>query len=138
MTIDGAVLLTSWYESYHGERSRLPELLDYEIAVNGRGIPDLDLVEEGEARVFRLLRRGLAFAWAALHQAHMDLPGTTLVSYISASPTLMDPDHFTGNVTFCSTSPGQPAHLDPAHVTTDLVVALSTTDCNHQLPNAQA
>ncbi|WP_273938064.1 hypothetical protein [Kutzneria chonburiensis] len=52
--LDGAVLLKGWHASYHGDRARFTDTTGYELAVNGRGIPDLDLAEEGEARAERL------------------------------------------------------------------------------------
>jgi hypothetical protein len=135
VVIEHATLLAAWYESYFGERSRFPETMDYEVAVNGRGIPDMDLVEIGEARVSRLLRRGVAFAWAALHEQRNQLPGVGVTAYIFAAPTLVDPDHFTGNVTFCAVRAGQPLYINPAHLTDEIVVSLSTVDCEKPLPS---
>ncbi|MFJ9779104.1 hypothetical protein ACIRSS_05950 [Amycolatopsis sp. NPDC101161] len=63
--IDGALLLSRWYDSYHGDRSTFSQVVDYEVAVNGRGVPDLDLTEGRNKRVPKLLRRGMAFAWRA-------------------------------------------------------------------------
>lgn len=133
--VDDAVLLISWYKSYFGERSEFPETIDYEAAVNGRGIPDMDLVDVGRARVFRLLRRGVAFAWAALREQHRQFPEVTMAAYISAAPTFVDPDHFTGNVTFCSVRPGQQLYVDPDRVADEIVVALFTEDCVQPLPS---
>lgn len=135
MVVDDAVLLRAWYESYFGERSTFSETLDYEIAVNGRGIPDLDLTYEGEARAAALLRRGAAFAWAALHQANREMPSTRLAAYVSVAPILMDPHRFTGNVTFCALRPGQPAYIDPVHATDDVVLAAFSEDCTKPLPS---
>ncbi|MDX6743537.1 hypothetical protein [Actinocorallia sp. A-T 12471] len=103
--------------------------MDLEISVNGRGIPDLDLLEEGEARAATLLRRGTAFAWAALNVQYRHLPQVRMVAYISASPTLFDPDYFTGNVTFCRLRDGQPPYMDPAGRADEFVVALTADDC---------
>jgi hypothetical protein len=146
MVLDGAILLTDWYESYYGERARFPETMDYEIAVNGRGIPDYDLVELGEARVSRLLRRGVAFAWAALHEQHRQLPDIRMAARISAAPIwvdlddpddLMDPDGFTGYVTFYAMRSGRPLYTDLVRLTDDVVVALFTEDCGQPLPVAK-
>lgn len=41
----------------------------------------------------------------------------------------MNPDQFTGNVTFCAVRAGQPLYIDPAHLTDEIVVSLSTADC---------
>jgi hypothetical protein len=127
--VGDAVLLASWHESYHGDRARFPTTLDYEISVNGRAIPDLDLLEEGETRAASLLRRGTAFAWAALHKQHRQLPEVDMMAYVSAAPTLFDPDYFTGNVTFCRLRPGRPLYIDPASRATEFVISLVTGDC---------
>jgi hypothetical protein len=132
--VDDAILLVAWYEGYFGDRSRFPDVMDYEAAVNGRGIPDIDLIEVGEARVSRLLRRGLAFAWAALHEQRNQLPEVEVAAYVSAAPTLVDPDHFTGNVTFCAERPGWPPYIDPMHSVDEIVVSISTGDCKNPLP----
>lgn len=132
--VDDAILLTSWYESYYGRRDRFPTITDYEVAVNGRGIPDADLAEEGEARARRLLRRGAAFAWAALYGQHCQLPETRMAAYVSAAPTLLEPDHFTGNVTFCAMRLGHSPYIDPAGLACEIVFALFTEDCGRPLP----
>ncbi|MEU8001041.1 hypothetical protein AB0B66_07755 [Catellatospora sp. NPDC049111] len=132
---DRAVLLGAWYMSYHGDRSSFSETMDYEAAVNGRGIPDLDLTVEGQERAAMLLRRGVAFAWAALHEQHRQLPEVEVAAYISSAGTLVDPDHFTGNVTFCAVRPGQPPYIDPAQLTDDIVVSIATGDCVGPLPH---
>ncbi|WP_433183576.1 hypothetical protein [Actinoallomurus sp. CA-150999] len=133
MVVDDAVLLTSWYENYHGRRARFSEITDYEIAVNGRGTPDDDFLEEGEACVSRLLRRGVAFAWAALYGQHRQVPQVRMAAYVSAAPTLLEPDHFTGNVTFCVMRSGCPLYIDPARLTDEIVIALFTEDCGQPL-----
>ncbi|MFI9643748.1 hypothetical protein ACIG87_27450 [Micromonospora sp. NPDC051925] len=131
--VNGAILLKGWYESYFGERSRFLETIDYEVSVNGRGIPDLDLAEAREARVPMLLRRGVAFAWAALHVQRSQLPDAKMAAYISAAPTLVDPDYFTGNVTFCAQRPGQLPYIEPERLTEEIVAALFTEDCEKPL-----
>ena len=134
VVVDDAILLRSWHESYYGKRARFPEIIDYEAAVNGRGIPDVDLAEVGEARVSRLLHRGAAFAWAALYEQHRQVPEARMAAYISAAPTFMDPTSFTGNVTFCAMRSGQPPYIDPTRLTDEIVVALLTEDCGQPLP----
>jgi hypothetical protein len=134
VVVDGATLLRAWYESYFGERSRFSEIIDYEVAVNGRGIPDIDLIEMGQARVSRLLRRGVAFAWAGLHEQHRQLSDARMAAYISAGPTLVDPEVFTGNVTFCAVRRGQPEYIDPSRLLDEIVIALFTEDCEKALP----
>ncbi|WP_203694926.1 hypothetical protein [Catellatospora coxensis] len=134
---DDAVLLSAWRESYHGDRSAFSETMDYEAAVNGRGIPDLDLTVEGEERAAVLLRRGVAFAWAALHEQYRRLPEVEVAAYVSSAGTLVDPDRFTGNVTFCAVRPGRPPYIDPARLTGDIVVSITTGDCASPLPEGQ-
>ncbi|GAA0965487.1 hypothetical protein [Actinocorallia libanotica] len=129
MVIDDAVVLTGWYESYHGDRAKFPATTDYEIAVNGRGIPDADLLQEGRELATTLLRRGAAFAWAALHEQHRRLPEMCMAAFVSATPTLYDPNVFTGNVTFCRLHPGKPPYTDPARTPAELVLPLTTNDC---------
>ncbi|GAA0954896.1 hypothetical protein [Nonomuraea longicatena] len=124
-----AVVLVGWHESYRGDRARFPTTLDYEISVNGRAIPDLDLLEEGEARAGSLLRRGAAFAWAALHEQYRQLPEVRMIAYVSAAPTLFDPDYFTGNVTFCSMRPGGSSYMNPVDGAMEFVISLVTDDC---------
>ncbi|MET7396916.1 hypothetical protein ABZS66_25880 [Dactylosporangium sp. NPDC005572] len=102
VVVDGAVLLAAWFRSYHGDRSRFRTTTDYELAVNGRGIHDLDLTGTGEARVRALLRRGVAFAQAALDKQRHQLPGVIVTARVSAASVLLDPSQFTGYVTFCS------------------------------------
>lgn len=127
--VGDAVLLIGWHESYHGDRARFPTTLDYEISVNGRAIPDLDLLEEGETRAALLLRRGTAFAWAALHEQYRQLPEVSMIAYVSAAPTLFDPDYFTGNVTFCCMRPGEPSYMNSAGGAMEFVISLVTGDC---------
>jgi hypothetical protein len=132
--VDGAVLLTGWYESYFGQRSGFLETMDYEIAVNGRGIPDPPRAEVGTARVPGLLRTGVAFAWAALHAQRSQVPDVQMGAYVSAAPILFEPDRFTGNVTFCAQHPGQSPYIDPERLGDDIVAALFTADCADPLP----
>ncbi|MFF4594456.1 hypothetical protein [Amycolatopsis sp. NPDC001319] len=137
VTVDDAHLLEAWYQSYFGNRGRFSAVIDYEAAVNGRGIPDLDLSGTGEPRVSRLLRSGVAFAWAALFRQNTDLPDVRMAAYVSAGPTLFDPEHFTGNVTFCTVPLGQPGYTDPMKLgEEDIVVALFSEDCRRPLPVA--
>jgi hypothetical protein len=132
--VDGAIVLKGWHESYFGERSRFSETMDYEISVNGRGIPSFDLPENRDRRISMLLRRGAAFAWAALHVQRNQLPGVKMAAYVTAAPTLMDPSHFTGNVTFCASRLAQVPYIEPAGLTVEIVAALFTEDCEKPLP----
>jgi len=49
-------------------------------------------------------------------------------------PTLVDPDYFTGNVTFCTRRPGQLAYIEPGRLADEIVTALFTEDCEKPLP----
>jgi hypothetical protein len=128
--VDGAVLLSSWHDSYHGSRSVFPETMDYEIAVNGRGIPDLDLSEDMRVRLPLLLRRGAAFAWSALRAQLKQFPDIEVAAYVTISPTLFDPDYFTGNTTFCTVRPGERPYITQQLLDNDEIVAAAfTNDC---------
>lgn len=129
---DGAMLLRLFRDSYFGDRARFTDMLGYEIAVNGRGVPDLDITVGGRDRANLLLRRGLAMAWSALHDASRSFPKVTVFGYVSVSPTLMDPDDWTGNVTFTS---GETAHpYFDVETMPGIVVSLESRECSHALP----
>ena len=130
-----AALLVGFRESYFGERSRFSTTGGYETAVNGRGIPDLDIAELGEECIHRLMRRGTSFAWEALYAANMLLPGISLISRISAAPILMDPDYFTGYVTFCSSRFSDDAGIGVAIGQSGIQILISSEDCIKPLPN---
>jgi hypothetical protein len=127
--IDGAVLLSCWCDSYHGDRSAFSQIVDYEAAVNGRGIPDLDLTEDRTERVPKLLRRGMGFAWRALYVQRRQFPNIEMSAYISVSPTLFDADYFTGNVTFCAVRTGERPYIDRELLKDEIVAAMFSTDC---------
>ncbi|WP_329049131.1 hypothetical protein OG738_40895 [Amycolatopsis sp. NBC_01488] len=127
--IDGAVLLSCWYDSYHGDRLTFSQIMDYEVAVNGRGIPDLDLTEVRNDRVPKLLRRGIAFAWRALHVQQHQFPDIEMSAYISVSPTLFDANYFTGNVTFCAVRTGERPYIDRELLKDEIVAAIFSRDC---------
>src|SRR5262245_30429324 len=83
---DDAVLLRRFLDSYHGDRGRFADVVGYEAAVNGRGIPDLDLDPSSPDATLILLRRGVAFAWQALHKAYTHEPRLDVSAYVSVSP----------------------------------------------------
>ncbi|WP_273938065.1 hypothetical protein [Kutzneria chonburiensis] len=58
----------------------------------------------------------MAFAEAALKRAEKDLPHVEVVAYVSVSPTLFDPDRYTGNVTFCAVRQGDPPYPDAIEI----------------------
>jgi len=107
---DGAVLLRALRDSYHGERSRFTDVVGFEAAVNGRGIPDLDLEGQGSSAIPTLLRRGLAFAWLSLDRLTGEM-GRRVSAFVTVTPMLFDPDQVTGNVTFCSSGGDRTAYL---------------------------
>jgi len=117
--LDGAYLLKAWHESYYGPRQ---DVKSYEFAVNGRGIPDLDIEEAGDARAKRLLTRGIVFARAALRRARADTPRAEIAAAVSAAPVLTDPDRITGYVTFWTVRPDDWPAVDPG--AEDMVVRL--------------
>lgn len=129
---DGAVLLRAFREGYHGDRASFQYVEDYEAAVNGRAIPDLDLPQTAALRVPLLARRGLAFAWQALCVLNTQLPGTQAVGYVSIAPVLFDPQVVVGSVTFCSLRDAQPPYrdrmlLDPH----EIVFAVDSDECTN-------
>lgn len=132
-TIDGdAVLLRMMKSSYFGDRTRFSNILGYEMAVNGRGIPDDDIVESGSSSIVALLRRGVAFAWSALHAANVSLPDAVVIGRVMVSPTLMNPQDYTGAFTFW--------HLPDLGLVPDvknspqIVVLLDSRECQESLP----
>lgn len=72
------------------------------MAVNGRGVPDEDITARGDQQVRLLMRRGVAFAWEALHALGISVPGHAMIARVSASEVLASPGEFTGHVTFFS------------------------------------
>lgn len=125
---DGAHVLSAWQESYHGDRARFPSDDAYEYSVNGRGIPDQDLADSRADRNEILLRRGLAFASAALSRSRQDLPSVTMLGQVSVTPTLSDPTVSTGHVTFY-TAPADLSAMEVPGEPMDAIVVLAATDC---------
>ncbi|RJL35857.1 hypothetical protein [Bailinhaonella thermotolerans] len=131
--VDGAVVLSAFHKSYHGDRARFTSVHGYEFAVNGRGIPDDDIRATEIAGIARLMRRGIAFAWEALHRARTQVPGVEVFGYVSVAPVIMDPEDHTGNVTFSTpTRPGIP----DLQVTESqgIIAALTADECRLPLP----
>lgn len=132
---DGAILLAAFRASYFGERSTFRTIGDYELAVNGRGIPDLDLETQGPERVPLLMRRGCAFAWTALHTACSVMPESPMMARISAAPVLMDPDTFTGHVSFISCRFADAMGWDRITDRSGIQIVLSSEECARPLPS---
>ncbi|MFY7065763.1 hypothetical protein ACOQFV_07870 [Nocardiopsis changdeensis] len=99
---DGSALLSKFKRFYFGSRASFPGPGEYELAVNGRGIPDEDMDTNGMEGVAGLLGRGTAFAWEVLYRANLQIPDRRIVSRVSAAPIMGDPGMFSGYVTFFS------------------------------------
>ncbi|MFE6307610.1 hypothetical protein [Nocardiopsis sp. NPDC057823] len=99
---DGSALLSKFKRFYFGSRSSFPGPGEYELAVNGRGIPDEDIDTSGIEGVAELLKRGAAFAWEVLYRANLQIPERRVVSRVSVAPIIGDPGMFSGYVTFFS------------------------------------
>lgn len=125
---DGAHVLAALWASYRGDRARFPSDDAYEYSVNGRGIPDQDLTGSRADRNQTLLRRGLAFACAALSRSRQDLPTVTMLGQISVTPTQFDPTVSTGHVTFY-TAPDDLSAVEVPGEPNDVIVVLAASDC---------
>lgn len=134
-TVDaGATLLVKFRESYFGERSRFPNVGSYESAVNGRGIPDDDIEELGRGQIQALMRRGVAFAWDALHAAQALSPQPSLTARISSAPILTEPDIYTGYVTFFSAGFNAELGVESVASPSGIQIIMSSDDCVDSLP----
>ncbi len=131
----GAHLLKLFRRRYHGNRDLFTDLTGYEAAVNGRGVPDMDVTERGAARVQVLVRRAYAFAWMALFSLRT-IPGrATVDGYISVGPALMNEDWYTANVTFCVDRGAEAAYVsDIENAGQSAILVLSSTECDTPLP----
>jgi hypothetical protein len=131
----GAYLLELFRRGYFGGRDSFTDLTGYEAAVNGRGVPDSDISEEGIARVQVLARRAYAFAWMALY-ALREIPDHAEVdAYISVGPTLMDNNLYTASVTFCAIHDGEHPYIpDIEKASMNAVLTLSSTESDTPLP----
>ena len=131
----GAYLLKLFRRGYFGSRDSFTDVTGYEAAVNGRGVPDLDLSEEGAARVQVLARRAYAFAWMALFSLRGIRDHAEVSAYISVGPTLMDENLYTASVTFCASHDGEHPYIaDMEQLTMNAVLTLDSTECDTPLP----
>jgi len=131
----GAYLLKLFRRGYFGSRDSFTDLTGYEAAVNGRGVPDLDLSEEGAARVQILARRAYAFAWMALFSLRDIRDHAEVSAYISVGPTLMDENLYRASVTFCASHDGEHPYIaDMEKLTMNAVLTLDSTECDTPLP----
>jgi hypothetical protein len=130
----GAWVLRFFAEGYRGDRESFTDLTGYEAAVNGRAVPDLDIAEDGPARIETLVRRAYSFAHGALF-ALRQIPGAPLgTGYISIGPTLYDENLVTGSVTFCVRHEGEEPYLvDVSRMTLSGVLLVDSADCDRPL-----
>jgi hypothetical protein len=125
---DGAVLLRRLLASCHGDRQHFTTVTAWENAVNGRGIPDMD-VTEGPDRIARLMYRGAEYARAATAVARRSLPDETVLAYVYVTPSPIDPADRAGTVTFTSPGTGEiPYVSDVAAVDDCVLVSFSSDD----------
>lgn len=129
---ESAAVLRAFQLSYHGSRQRFSRIEGYELAVNGRGIPDDDIDEFAADREKCLLRRGIAFAWDALHEATRTFADLELGGFVSVAPVLMEPSQTTGYVAFCSLKE-LPEPYGEIEKLNRIMVSLSSTECSHPL-----
>jgi len=128
----GAWLLRNLVATYHGSPEAFSDLTGYEAAVNGRGVPDLDLAVGGKARAEALARRGVAFARAALFRLNAEYPDhPPAAAYISISEVDMDDEIlYVGDVTLVTAHDGEPPYLaDIEGVTANAVLAIDSAEC---------
>jgi hypothetical protein len=131
----GAYLLKLFLRGFFGSRDSFTDLTGYEAAVNGRGVPDLDLAEEGASRVQVLARRAYAFAWMALFSLRDIRDHAEVSAYISVGPTLMDENLYTASVTFCASHDGEHPYIaDMDKLTMNAVLTLDSKECYKPLP----
>lgn len=126
---DGAHVLVAWHDSYYGSRDRFRSARAYESSVNGRAIPDSDLLTAESGARESLLRRGMAFGWTALRQQSIDLPGLVMISEVSLAPMLFDAATWTGNVTFYTAESSVDWPSEYLSGGDEVVVLLRTEEC---------
>ncbi|GGK88736.1 hypothetical protein [Mangrovihabitans endophyticus] len=128
----GAWLMRHFRATYFGSPEAFRDVTGYEAAVNGRGIPDLDLASRGTARAAALARRGATFARAALHRLNADYPDHPPASaYVSISEVDMDDEVvYVGDVTFVTTHHGEPPYLEDVEgLTANAVLVIDSAEC---------
>ncbi|MFV2017115.1 hypothetical protein [Micromonospora sp. LOL_023] len=129
-----AVLLKRFRESYHGDRNRFTDVVGYEIAVNGRAIPDMDLDPASSDTIRVLLRRGVSFAWAALCRLRDSDVACGVAAYVTVTPMLFSPEQVTGNVAFSSVGAAFTPYIDPESCSAGIVVLLESHQVGDMLP----
>ena len=127
----GAWLLRRFLATYSGSPDAFTDVTGYEAAVNGRGIPDLDLTAGGKARAVALARRGVAFARAALTRLNADHPGhPPATAYVSIGDVDMDDEvSYVGDVTFVMVRDEEPPYVaDIDRITANAVLVIDSTE----------
>src|SRR5437868_15067685 len=105
----GAWLLRSFKPGYFGPPCSPDDVVGFEANVNGRGIPDMDLLSTGIQRAKELATRGYAFARMALFGLRSMNCHPSMEAYISIGRF---EDSYTGSVTFASLRQNVPNYLD--------------------------
>lgn len=127
---EGAWLLRAWYGSYHGRRSDFTDLTGYEAAVNGRGIPDLDLPVDDDMRANKLIRRSYSFACEALIQLRRIADPPQVTAFISLAKTWTDDPVYVANITFWSRHEGEAPYFDIHNTDTSVAtMSIELSDC---------
>jgi hypothetical protein len=132
----GAWLLKQFLATYSGLRISFADITGYEAAVNGRGVPDLDLRSDGIERARDLVKRGYAFARMALFRLGEMPDHPPVTAYISISPAEVDDGVvYTASVTFVAHHDGEPPYICSVEdVTSNAVLAVESADCTEPLP----
>jgi hypothetical protein len=132
----GAWLLKYFLETYSSSPAAFADVTGYEAAVNGRGVPDIDLTSDGLDRARDLAKRAYAFARVALYRLSR-VPGHPLAAaYVSISSLEMDGDEiYTGSITFTTPHEGEPRYVDNVEeLTSNAVLMVDISDCIEPLP----
>jgi hypothetical protein len=133
---DGAALLVAFRRSYFGSRSA--EAVDWELAVNGRGIPDDDITVYADERIRLLMRRGVAFAWEALRALGESIPGHPMIARVSTGEVMTSPGEFTGYVSFFSAAFADAMCVGRWNEGDGVLVYLFSDECTEPLPGHTA
>ncbi|RFU41154.1 hypothetical protein DZF91_13320 [Actinomadura logoneensis] len=128
---EGAALLVAFRKSYFGTRSA--GTVDWELAVNGRGIPDDDITAHGDERIRLLMQRGTAFAWEALRALGSSFPGHPMIARVSISEVMSAPGEFTGYVSFFSAAFAEAMRVE-RWGEGEMLLYLFSEECTEPLP----
>ena len=131
---DGAVLLRGFLENYHGARRHFDDVMDYELAVNGRGVPEEGIKGKGEELIAPILRRGAAFVWEALHDLRSSMPGVVAQGFVTSASVLMDPGEYTGYMTICTVRESGWNYMDMANSESVVGLSIDSEECVWPLP----